>query len=97
MPTLNDLLKYRVIVSTCASAGVPSSLGVPRGFYSHIFVDEAGQAMEPVVIIAIETLADEKTNVVLAGDIKQLGRVVHSALASSLGLRMSYLERIMNR
>ncbi|THV07178.1 P-loop containing nucleoside triphosphate hydrolase protein [Dendrothele bispora CBS 962.96] len=97
MPTLDDLLKYRVIVSTCASAGVPSSLGVPRGFYSHIFVDEAGQATEPAVMIPIKTLADEKTNVVLAGDIKQLGPVVHSALASSLGLRMSYLERIMNR
>lgn len=97
MPTAQDLRKYRVVVSTCITAGVPASLGIQRGFYSHIFVDEAGQAMEPTVMVPLKTLADDKTNIILAGDNKQLGPIVHSALASALGLKTSYLARIMDR
>ncbi|KAE9391715.1 RNA helicase [Gymnopus androsaceus JB14] len=97
MPSVQDLRKYRVVVSTCITAGVPASLGIERGFYSHIFVDEAGQAMEPTVMTPLKTLADDKTNVIVAGDNKQLGPIVHSALASALGLKTSYLARIMDR
>ncbi|KAJ3979873.1 RNA helicase [Lentinula detonsa] len=97
MPTVDDLRKYRVVVSTCMTAGVPASLGIERGYYSHIFVDEAGQAMEPTVMVPLKELADAKTNVVLAGDNKQLGPIVHSGLASVLGLKTSYLARVMDR
>ncbi|KAJ3917943.1 RNA helicase [Lentinula edodes] len=97
MPTAQDIRKYRVVVSTCITAGVPGSLGIERGYYSHIFVDEAGQAMEPTVMVPLKELADDKTNVVLAGDNKQLGPIVHSGLASVLGLKTSYLARIMDR
>ncbi|KAF5356601.1 hypothetical protein D9758_008284 [Tetrapyrgos nigripes] len=97
MPSLADLRKFRVVISTCISAGVPASLGIERGYYSHIFVDEAGQAMEPAVMIPMKSLANDKTNVVLAGDNKQLGPIVHSALAAALGLKTSYLARIMDR
>lgn len=45
----------------------------------------------------LKTLADDKTNVIVAGDNKQLGPIVHSALASALGLKTSYLARIMDR
>ncbi|KAF5389693.1 hypothetical protein D9757_006021 [Collybiopsis confluens] len=97
MPAVEDLRKFRVVVATCISAGVPAGLGIPRGFYTHIFVDEAGQAMEPAVMVPLKSIADEKTNVVIAGDNKQLGPIVHSGIASALGLKTSYLARIMDR
>ncbi|KAJ6480358.1 P-loop containing nucleoside triphosphate hydrolase protein [Mycena sanguinolenta] len=96
-PTVEDLRKYRVIVSTCLSGGVPASLGLKRGHFSHIFCDEAGQATEPEVMLPIKSIADSSTNVVLAGDNKQLGPIVHSWIARSLGLKVSYLVRIMQR
>lgn len=70
---------------------------MPRGHFSHIFVDEAGHAAEPEVMIAIKTMSDLKTNVVLSGDPKQLGPIIRSAVARHLQLDISYLERLMNR
>ncbi|KAJ7074967.1 P-loop containing nucleoside triphosphate hydrolase protein [Mycena belliarum] len=97
LPAVEDLRKYRVVVSTCLSGGVPAQLGVKRGHFTHIFVDEAGQATEPEVMLPIKSNANKSTNVVLAGDNKQLGPIVHSWLANSLGLKVSYLSRIMQR
>jgi len=97
MPTAETLVKYRVVVSTCLSAGVPAGLGLKRGHFSHIFIDEAGQGKEPEVMVPILSIADTKTNVVLAGDNQQLGPICHSNLAKSLGLKTSYLARIMDR
>lgn len=97
LPVVGDLRKYRVIVSTCLSGGVPAHLGLKRGHFSHIFCDEAGQATEPEVMLPIKSIADKFTNIVLAGDNKQLGPIVHSWIARSLGLKVSYLARIMQR
>lgn len=97
MPTAEQLVKYRVVISTCLSAGVPAGLGLKRGHFTHIFIDEAGQGKEPEIMVPILSIADSKTNVVLAGDNQQLGPIVHSNLASSLGLKTSYLSRIMER
>ncbi|KAJ7669415.1 RNA helicase [Mycena polygramma] len=97
VPVVEDLRKYRVVVSTCLSGGVPAQLGVKRGHFSHIFCDEAGQATEPEVMLPIRSIADKSTNIILAGDNKQLGPIVHSWIARSLGLKVSYLARIMQR
>ncbi|KAJ7096052.1 RNA helicase [Mycena epipterygia] len=97
LPVAEALRKYRVVVSTCLSGGVPANLGVKRGHFSHIFVDEAGQATEPEVMLPIKSSADKFTNVVLAGDNKQLGPIVNSWIACSLGLKVSYLARLMQR
>ncbi|THH04904.1 hypothetical protein EW145_g5188 [Phellinidium pouzarii] len=95
-PPLADLKKFRVVVSTCCNASVPFGIGVQRGHFSHIFVDEAGQGIEPEAMIPIKTMADNKTNVILSGDIKQLGPIVRSRVARELGLGTSYLERLMS-
>ena len=92
-----DLMAYRIVVSTCITGGVPASLGVDRGFYTHIFIDEAGQAKEPEVMIPIKGLASNETNIILAGDPKQLGPIVRSRVANVLGLSTSYLLRLMGR
>ena len=96
-PPVPTLKRYRVIVSTCVSASFAHGVGMPRGHFTHIFVDEAGQATEPEVMIGIKTMADNDTNVVLSGDPKQLGPIIRSAVARELGLEKSYLERIMER
>lgn len=90
------LKRFRVIVSTCVSASFPYGVGMSRGHFSHIFFDEAGQATEPETMIAIKTMADNATNIVLSGDPRQLGPIIRSNVARELGLEISYLERLMS-
>ncbi|KAL2912276.1 hypothetical protein HK105_208267 [Polyrhizophydium stewartii] len=96
IPPLDRLLRFRIIVSTCCAAASLAGVGVPGDHFSHIFVDEAGQALEPEIMIALNTFAQPTTaNVVLAGDHKQLGPILHSRLAKHFGLGVSLLERLM--
>ncbi|THV07182.1 RNA helicase [Dendrothele bispora CBS 962.96] len=97
VPPMAKMKSFRVIVTTCVSASIVSGIGMPRGHFSHIFVDEAGQATEPEAMIAIKGMADGRTNVVLSGDPKQLGPVIRSKVARELGLEMSFIERLMGR
>ena len=97
VPTVEELSRFRIIVSTCFSATLAYGVGIPRGHFSHIFIDEAGQALEPEAMIAIRTMAGPRTNVVLSGDPRQLGPIVRSAVATKLGFALSYLDRLMNR
>ncbi|KAK7046911.1 Rna helicase [Favolaschia claudopus] len=97
VPPLARMKRFRVVVATCVSASVVAGIGIPRGHYTHIFCDEAGQATEPEAMIAIKTMADNNTNVVLSGDPKQLGPIIRSAIARELGLEISYIERLMQR
>ena len=94
-PPKEELEKYRVIVSTCSSASVPYGIGVNPGHFTHIFVDEAGQATEAEVMIPIRACLGETSRVILSGDPKQLGPIVRSPIASKLGMGKSYLERLM--
>jgi helicase MOV-10 len=92
---LERMNKFRVVISTCVSASVAHGIGMDRGHFSHIFIDEAAQATEPEVMIPIKTMCDAKTNIILSGDPKQLGPIIRSPVAKELGLEVSYLERIM--
>jgi helicase MOV-10 len=96
VPQLEQLAKYRVVVSTCLSGGVPASIGLKRGHFTHIFIDEAGQGKEPEAMVPIKSIAGKDTNVILAGDNQQLGPIVHSSTAKILGLSQSYLARVMS-
>jgi helicase MOV-10 len=60
------------------------ALGVPAGHFSHIMFDEAGHAEEPLALCALAGLSGPTTAVVLAGDPKQLGPVIHSPMAGVL-------------
>ena len=51
IPEVETLRSYRVVVSTCISGGIPSALGIKRGHFNHIFIDEAGQATEPEIMV----------------------------------------------
>ncbi|KAL3507870.1 hypothetical protein ACH5RR_033252 [Cinchona calisaya] len=93
-PALSYLRRYRIIISTYASAYLLYAEGIKRGHFSHIFLDEAAQASEPETMVPLSHFCQMKTVVVLAGDPKQLGPLVHSKIGESYGSGKSYLERL---
>ncbi|KAI3904758.1 hypothetical protein MKW92_002454 [Papaver armeniacum] len=93
-PPLGALKRFRIVISTYSSASLLYAEGVKKGNYSHIFLDEAGQASEPETMIPIANLCRKETVVVLAGDPMQLGPVIYSKNAEMHGLGKSYLERL---
>lgn len=95
-PETKILMKYTIMVTTMVTAGRLVSGGIPVGHFTHVFVDEGGQAVEPECVIAIAGLLDPKNGqLVLAGDPKQLGPILRSPFALQHGLGLSLLERLM--
>ncbi|KAF7668035.1 hypothetical protein LDENG_00036090 [Lucifuga dentata] len=95
-PEKEILMKYTVIVITMVTAGRLVSGGIPVGHFTHVFVDEGGQAVEPECVIAIAgLLSPENGQLVLAGDPKQLGPILRSPFALQNELGLSLLERLM--
>ena len=95
IPKRAKLLAFRVVLSTCSSAAMFQTLGVPVGHFSHIVIDEAAQAEEPLVMIPILAFSDAYTNVILSGDPNQLGPVIKSPTAAKAGLGKGFLRRLM--
>ncbi|XP_029420226.1 RNA helicase Mov10l1 isoform X2 [Nannospalax galili] len=89
--------RFRIIITTCSSAGLFYQIGVRVGYFTHVFVDEAGQASEPECLIPLGLISDINGQIVLAGDPMQLGPVIKSRLAMAYGLNVSMLERLMSR
>ncbi|XP_076709511.2 RNA helicase Mov10l1 isoform X3 [Callospermophilus lateralis] len=89
--------RFRIIITTCSSAGLFYQIGVRVGHFTHVFVDEAGQASEPECLIPLGLISDVNGQIVLAGDPMQLGPVIKSRLAMAYGLNVSMLERLMSR
>ncbi|XP_027360164.1 probable RNA helicase SDE3 [Abrus precatorius] len=93
-PPVSALMHYRIIISTYMSASLLYAEDVARGHFSHIFLDEAGQASEAETMIPVSHLCRRDTVVVLAGDPLQLGPVIYSKKADEYGLGVSYMERL---
>jgi helicase MOV-10 len=96
-PALDALLAFRVVVATLSTAAQLHNHGVPRGHFDVVLIDEAGQAQEPEAMAAVSTMLGIGGQMVLAGDPKQLGPVIHHTLAKESGLGVSLLERMMSR
>ncbi|KAI5587494.1 hypothetical protein BDE02_05G036400 [Populus trichocarpa] len=93
-PPLRALVQYRIIISTYMSSSLLYAEGVSSGHFSHIFLDESGQASEPESMVPIANFCSRETVIVLAGDPQQLGPVIYSKDAKAFGLGKSYLERL---
>ncbi|XP_023983184.1 RNA helicase Mov10l1 [Physeter macrocephalus] len=89
--------RFRVVISTCSSSGLFYQIGLRVGHFTHVFVDEAGQASEPECLIPLGLVSDVSGQIILAGDPMQLGPVIKSRLATAYGLHVSMLERLMSR
>uniref|UniRef100_A0AAQ5ZAQ5 RNA helicase n=1 Tax=Amphiprion ocellaris TaxID=80972 RepID=A0AAQ5ZAQ5_AMPOC len=95
-PAKEELMKYRIMVTTLFTAGRLVTGGIPTGHFTHVFVDEAGHAVEPECVIPLAGLLNaESGQVVLAGDPKQLGPILRSPFALKFGMGISLLERLM--
>ncbi|KAJ8386394.1 hypothetical protein AAFF_G00170990 [Aldrovandia affinis] len=97
-PSKEELMEYKVLFTTVVTAGRLVCGGFPRDHFTHIFVDEAGHAVEPECIIGLSGLLCAQTGqLVLAGDPRQLGPILRSPIAIKHGLGLSLLERLMTQ
>jgi len=48
-----DILKLRIVITTEGSAGLLYMMGLKCGTFTHIFIDEAGQSMEPEILLPL--------------------------------------------
>ncbi|XP_045836963.1 helicase with zinc finger domain 2 [Meles meles] len=67
-PTRAELEQHRIVVATASQA---RELRVPRGFFSHILIDEAAQMLECEALTPLR-YAGPGTRLVLAGDHRQV-------------------------
>lgn len=92
-PSKEDIMKYRIVVVTLNISMELASLDLPKGYFTHIFLDEAAQAMECEAIMPL-ALAGETTKIVLAGDHMQMSPELFSNFAKERKLHISLLERL---
>jgi hypothetical protein len=102
LPSRRDELDGRwVVAATCSTAQKLAHLAAFTHLFTHVAVDEAGQATEPECLCAVARLlrpaAQGGARLVLAGDPKQLGPVLRSDVATRHGLGTSFLERLTER
>ena len=71
LPTRADVIHHRVIVSTLGMCRALFDMNLHRGFFSHILIDEAAQALETETLTPL-TLAGNNTKVVFTGDHMQV-------------------------
>lgn len=100
IPPLSKQRSFKVIVTTCiASVHIANALrteGSP-GWFSHVIVDEAGEATEPETLVPLSLLRQDAATSVLFGDHFQLGPLVMSHFAKQLAsLDISMIERLAN-
>lgn len=93
--TMSILGRHRITIGTCTALGILNNMGFPHGHFSHILVDEAGQATEPEIMIPLSFIRCDYGQVILAGDPLQLGPVVQSEVAKNFGLNESFLSRLL--
>jgi len=87
--------KIRVVVTTLGLAAHLYGQLHRTARFQHIIIDEAAQATEPELSQALSLCIASDARLILAGDHKQLGPVLHSALARQMGLGVSALQRLV--
>ena len=91
-----NLKQCTIIVTTitaCATLIPPQSQFKSKFLFTHIFIDEAAQVIEPEACIAL-SLAGASTKIALAGDIHQSRPLVLSKYGKQYNLDQSLLERL---
>ncbi|KAJ6682467.1 RNA HELICASE SDE3-RELATED [Salix koriyanagi] len=93
-PSIQELRKFRVILSTFVSSFRLHNEGIVAGHFSHIFLVDASSATEPETMVALANLAGENTAVIVTGAPGNRPGWVRSNIAREKGLMGSYFERI---
>ena len=95
---VGSLMEAELIICTLMVTGTMYTMGLAKGHFTHIAIDEAGQATEAEILVPLLFLDGKSvggTCVTLAGDHKQLGPVLRSMPSKMLGFGISLLERLM--
>ncbi|MEW5312364.1 MAG: hypothetical protein WDW38_004005 [Sanguina aurantia] len=82
----------RCVIATCQMSMKLTCQGLPSNHFTHVLIDEAGHAVEPLCLAPMATSPGAR--VIIAGDPKQLGPTVLSKVAAQFGLDVSLLERL---
>ena len=77
LPTRDDVLRHRVVVSTLGMSRALFDMNFHREFFTHILIDEAAQALETETLTPL-TLAGNHTKVVFTGDHMQVWGIILS-------------------
>lgn len=93
-PPSEYIKTFSIVIVTLSMVHKLYQIKLSTSHFSYIFIDECGSATEPSSIIPISAFGSN-TKIILAGDPLQLGPVVKSRMAESLGLEISLLERLM--
>ncbi|XP_055384594.1 putative helicase mov-10-B.1 [Condylostylus longicornis] len=96
-PSLESIQNYNVLICTTSLVGRLKASGLVPSNYTYCFIDECAASTEPEVLVAVEAVFHSNIKIIIAGDPKQLGPILHSKLASEYGLKISLLERLLNR
>ena len=64
-------MNHRIVVTTLSTSKLLYALELGQGFFSHILIDEAAQALEPETITPV-ALAGPSTKLVFTGDHMQV-------------------------
>ncbi|EIE26144.1 P-loop containing nucleoside triphosphate hydrolase protein [Coccomyxa subellipsoidea C-169] len=102
LPSSERVAAVRVIVATCGAAGILREGAYPGCSFTHVMIDEAGQALLPEALVPLTLLRQEPgCRALLCGDPRQLGPVVRSVAAATGGglgdgLTISLLERFID-
>ena len=75
---------YRIVVSTLSLSAHLRKLG--KGFFTHLFVDEASQACESEMLVALDIVDAADCNVILAGDPFQVRTQVSRHISATVYL-----------
>lgn len=92
-PTVEDVYRHKICVVTLSTSMELASLDLKKGYFTHILLDEAAQALESEAITPL-ALADANTRIVLAGDHMQMSPEIFSNFARERKLHVSLLERL---
>lgn len=91
----NFIARHRIIIGTCGCLGTLAQTEISRGHFTHVIVDEAGQATEPEIMIPLTFIDKNSGQIIIAGDPMQLGPHVLSMYAEEYGMSESYMSRIL--
>ncbi|XP_039754327.1 probable RNA helicase armi [Pararge aegeria] len=89
--------RHRVTIGTCNGLGILKYINLPQGHFTHVIVDEAGQATEPEIMVPLTFTDKDYGQIILAGDPMQLGPVVLSKYCKEFGMDESFLLRVLDR
>ncbi|XP_052276348.1 uncharacterized protein LOC127875362 isoform X2 [Dreissena polymorpha] len=91
-PTIDDIKTSRIVVTTMGTADVLTRV-VPKGYFTHIFLDEAAQVLETELLVPL-SIAGPETRVILAGDYMQMSPVLYSKVCRKNDFQTSLIERL---